>query len=155
MSRNNRSTIQRDITEGFYSSGYLTYRQGLRLKNSTFCPHTVLVCFVFISEQTAIISLHSINWLVFITETVCLLRGMDWIYIKFRLVLVCSKFKSNELVVLTVTARHSAYSETKSAAINQIPPWWRPQALHRVLTTPRNWIIPTGITMRQTDINDN
>jgi hypothetical protein len=29
------------------------------------------MCFVWISEQTAIISLHSINWLVFVTETVC------------------------------------------------------------------------------------
>ena len=30
-------------------------------KNSTFCPHTVFMCFVWISEQTAIISLYSIN----------------------------------------------------------------------------------------------
>ena len=36
--------------------------------NSTFCPHSVFMCFVWISEQTAIISLYSINWLVFITE---------------------------------------------------------------------------------------
>jgi hypothetical protein len=39
--------------------------------NSTFCPHSVFMCFVWISEQTAIISLYSINWLVFITETEC------------------------------------------------------------------------------------
>ena len=38
---------------------------------STFCPHTVFVCFVWISEHTAIISLYNINWLVFITETEC------------------------------------------------------------------------------------
>ena len=31
----------------------------------------VFMCFVWISEQTAIISLHKINWLVFITETEC------------------------------------------------------------------------------------
>ena len=36
--------------------------------NSTFCPHSVFVCFVWISEQTAIISLYNIKWLVFITE---------------------------------------------------------------------------------------
>jgi len=30
---------------------------------------TQCICFVWISEQTAIISLYSINWLVFITET--------------------------------------------------------------------------------------
>ena len=29
------------------------------------------LCFVWISEQTAIISLYSINWLVFITKTEC------------------------------------------------------------------------------------
>jgi len=34
--------------------------------------HTaVVLCFVWISEQTAIISLYNINWLVFITETEC------------------------------------------------------------------------------------
>ena len=31
----------------------------------------IFMCFVWISEQTAIISLYSINWLVFITETEC------------------------------------------------------------------------------------
>jgi len=39
--------------------------------HSTFCPHSVFMCFVWIWEQTAIISLYSINWLVFITETEC------------------------------------------------------------------------------------
>jgi hypothetical protein len=29
------------------------------------------MCFVWISEQTAIISLYNINWLVFVTETEC------------------------------------------------------------------------------------
>ena len=46
-----------------------TARYGL---NSTFCPHSVFMCFVWIWEQTAIISLYSIDWLVFITETECL-----------------------------------------------------------------------------------
>ena len=39
--------------------------------HSTFCPHSVFMCFVWIWEQTAIISLYSIDWLVFITETEC------------------------------------------------------------------------------------
>ena len=34
-------------------------------------PHSVFMCFVWIWEQTAIISLYSVNWLVFITETEC------------------------------------------------------------------------------------
>jgi hypothetical protein len=32
-------------------------------------PHNVFVCFVLVSEQTAIISLYGINWLVFVSET--------------------------------------------------------------------------------------
>jgi hypothetical protein len=43
----------------------------LTFNNSTFCPHSVFMCFVWIWEQTAIISLYSINWLVCITETEC------------------------------------------------------------------------------------
>ena len=44
---------------------------GLTLTNSTFCPHSVFMCFVWISEQTAIISQYNINWMVCITETEC------------------------------------------------------------------------------------
>jgi hypothetical protein len=43
----------------------------LTFTNSTFCPHSVFMCFVWIWEQTAIISIYSINWLVCITETEC------------------------------------------------------------------------------------
>ena len=43
----------------------------LTFNNSTFCPHTVFMCFVWISEQTAIISLYNINWPVFIPQTQC------------------------------------------------------------------------------------
>jgi len=35
------------------------------------------MCFVWISEQTAIISLYNINWLVFVTEGKFLLRDTD------------------------------------------------------------------------------
>jgi hypothetical protein len=43
----------------------------LTFSNSTFCPYSVFLCFVWIWEQTAIISLYSINWLVCITERKC------------------------------------------------------------------------------------
>ena len=52
------------------TSGHYLYHQ-LNIHSSTFCPHSVFMCFVWIWEQTAIISLYSINWLVFITETEC------------------------------------------------------------------------------------
>ena len=31
------------------------------IHNSMFCPHSILLCFVRISEKTAIISLYNIN----------------------------------------------------------------------------------------------
>jgi len=37
------------------------------------------MCFVWIWEQTAITSLYSINWMVCVRETVCLLCGTDWV----------------------------------------------------------------------------
>jgi hypothetical protein len=41
----------------------------LTFNNSTFCPHSVFMCFVWIWEQITIISLYSFNWLVCITES--------------------------------------------------------------------------------------
>jgi hypothetical protein len=59
-------------------SGHCMYRTvvticttSLIFSKSTFCPHSVFMCFVWIWEQTAIISLYNINWLVCITETEC------------------------------------------------------------------------------------
>ena len=42
---------------------------GLTFRNSNFCPHSLFTHFAWISEQTAITSLYTINWLVFIKET--------------------------------------------------------------------------------------
>jgi len=46
-------------------SGYYMHHQVKQQNNSTFYPHSVFMCFVWIYEQTAIISLYSINWLFF------------------------------------------------------------------------------------------
>jgi len=43
---------------------------GVAERNPTFYPHIKFMCFVCKSERTAIISLYSINWLVFITMSV-------------------------------------------------------------------------------------
>jgi hypothetical protein len=43
----------------------------LSLNNSSSCPHSVFMCFVWISEQTAIISVYSIECLVFVNELEC------------------------------------------------------------------------------------
>ena len=47
------------------------YTASLTFSNSTFCPHSVFMCFVWIWEQTAIISLCRIYWLDFLIETEC------------------------------------------------------------------------------------
>jgi hypothetical protein len=39
------------------------------------------MCFVWISEQTAIISLYSINWLVFVAETECVYCAVQTEYL--------------------------------------------------------------------------
>jgi len=63
--------IQHYLT-GFYNRDGVCLLRGtdwIFIYNSMFCPHSVFMYFVWIWEQTAIISLHSIIWQVFITET--------------------------------------------------------------------------------------
>ena len=43
------------------------------------------MCFVWISEQTAIISLYNINWLVFITEIILLQPSGHYMYRQFNI----------------------------------------------------------------------
>ena len=47
------------------------------------------MCFVWIWEQTAIISLYNINWLICVTETECLLRGTDCLCINCETYVAC------------------------------------------------------------------
>jgi hypothetical protein len=51
----------------------------LTFRNSVFCSQYSYL-FEWISEQTAIISLYSINLFVSITEAECLLRGTNWVF---------------------------------------------------------------------------
>jgi hypothetical protein len=63
----------------------------LTFNNSTFCPiQTVFMCFVWISEQTANISLYNINWLVCITVTECVYCAVRTAPLYFRLISVFS-----------------------------------------------------------------
>ena len=52
-------------------SGHYMYHQFNIYKLYVLPTHNVFMCFVWIWEQTAIISLYSINWLVLTTETEC------------------------------------------------------------------------------------
>ena len=70
-----------------FKSHWLLYvPSDITLTNSTFCPQSTFVCFVWISEQTATISLYSINWLVFITERECVYCAVrtGYLYIILR-----------------------------------------------------------------------
>jgi len=64
------------------------------------------MCFLWISEQTAIISLYNINWLVCITEIVCLLRGTNWVFIYISTfcphsVFMCFVWISEQTVIIS------------------------------------------------------
>jgi hypothetical protein len=52
----------------FYNPVVTVRTNRFNIQKFRVCPHSVFVCFVWISEQTAIISLYNINWFVFITE---------------------------------------------------------------------------------------
>ena len=73
----------------------------------TFCPHSVFMCFVWMWEQTAIISLCSINCLVFITEPEC-------VYCAVRTESLCIILRSPHTVYLCVLCG----SEKKAAIIS-------------------------------------
>jgi hypothetical protein len=68
---------------------------GLTFNNSTFCPHSVFMCFVWISEQTAIVSLYSINWLVCIAET-------ESVYCAVRTVFMCFVWISEQTAIVSL-----------------------------------------------------
>ena len=61
--------FQQLLTTRFKHQSLLYVPQGLTFTNSTFYPQSVFVCFVWISQQTAIPTLYSVNRLVLITET--------------------------------------------------------------------------------------
>ena len=60
--------IKHQVAGLYNRAGVFTARYVL---HSTFCPNRVFMCFVWIGEQTAIISLYSTDWLVSITEKEC------------------------------------------------------------------------------------
>jgi len=78
----------------FSYSGYHMYYQ-FNIHNSTFSPHSVFMCFVWIWEQTAIISLYRIKWLVCITETEC-------VYCAVRTECLCYVWISEQTAIISL-----------------------------------------------------
>jgi len=90
------NTVFRDCSEGCRVKFICTFIGSLQFLwidgNFMLIPRSALtavfMCFVWISEQTAIISLYNINWLVFITETesvYCAVRTGYWNMIQVTL----------------------------------------------------------------------
>ena len=52
---------------------------GVTLEHCTLYLQSAFLCFVWIWEQTANFLLHNSKLLVFVNETVCLLRGTSWV----------------------------------------------------------------------------
>ena len=100
--------------------------------NSTFCRHSVFMCFVWIWEQTAIISLYSINWLVWITETECvycavrtgslyIIQVMCFVWI-WEQTAIISIYSVNWLVCITET--ESVYCAVRTGSLYIIQVIW-------------------------------
>ena len=92
----------------------------LTFNNSTFCPHTVFMCFVWIWEQTAIISLCNINWLVFITEiqkVYCAVRTGSLYTERINLSLWMAQSRRQQH-----RAAHNILLDVSSCTINQAAP---------------------------------
>ena len=53
------------------TSDFFFLRPNLLVRNSTFCPTNVNICFTWVEEQTSINFLCNFNLLVIITESVC------------------------------------------------------------------------------------
>jgi len=59
----------RDLT--LYSPVVIICTISFTFNISSFCPHTVFMCFVWISEQTTIIALYNFNWLFSKRQSQC------------------------------------------------------------------------------------
>jgi hypothetical protein len=62
----------KEITLHFKAQWLIHVPPSITLKNRTFCPQSFVMCFVWISEQTAILSFYGLNLLDIITKTECL-----------------------------------------------------------------------------------
>jgi hypothetical protein len=72
-------------------SGQYMYQQFI-FNSSTSYPHCVFMCFVWIWEQTAIISVHNINWLILIIKTGCVYCAVQVELVGVLVICVCAAF---------------------------------------------------------------
>ena len=102
--------------------------QRTAFKNSPVCLWRVFI--VWISEQTAIISLYNINWLVFISETervYCAVRT-GYIYIYVSLIKVFKYVLSSKG---RIQGCNNVHFSTKRIPSHKPSKWWAPKRTHR------------------------
>ena len=117
-----------------------------------FCSHSVVMCFVWISEQTAIISLYNINSLVCITETECVYCAVRtdslyviqvtcfvWISEQTRLI---SQYSINWLVCITETECVYCAVRTESLYVIQVTCFvWISEQTTLISVYNINWMV--------------
>ena len=79
------------------SRGHYMYHQPQHYTKLTFCTHSVFMCFVWIWEQRAIISLYSINWLVCITEISISVVKTSQLVLCREIIAVCSQIHTKHI----------------------------------------------------------
>ena len=106
----------------------------LTFNNTAFSPHSVFMCFVWIWEQTAIISLYSINWLVCITGTECVYCAVRTGYLYNSAscphsVFMCSVWISEQTAIISlyninwlvcITETECVYCAVRTGSLNII-----------------------------------
>ena len=131
---------QRQVILSFTSPVDTICTASLIFSNSTFCSHSVFMCFVWIWEQTAIISLYSINWLVCITETwsvyctvrtgsLYIIQVMCFVWI-WEQTAIISLYSINWLACITET--ECVYCAVRAGSLRLR--WWIPEVWLKYLS---------------------
>ena len=115
--------------------------------HSTFCSHSVFMCFVWIWEQIEIFSLYSFNWLVgfYNCEAVCLLRGTFYILRSAHTVYLCvlygseNKYRLFHCTALTdglvfTNEMQCVYCAVRTVFVSTIPVYFPVQCYYWFLT---------------------
>jgi hypothetical protein len=69
-----------EILLAFQSPVVTICTTSLIFTNSTFCPHSVFMCFVRISEKKQLLFPYTKLTGFYNRDSVCLLRGTDWVF---------------------------------------------------------------------------
>jgi len=107
------------------------------------------MCFVCIGEQTAIISLYSINWLVFITETVC----VYWAVRSDPLSIIQVDFHLSPVVAICTTSLTFNNSTFCPHSVFMCFVWISEQTAIFPYTALTDWFLSAFAKLRKATIN--